>query len=414
MGSAACPIDDNLSVSRKMLLLAILAIGSATSFTNYGLLAPLLKAIAADFGVSDGAVGQLATLHAIASAATLLVITPWMDRFGRGRLLAFGATLLFAGTVSSALAPTFAWLFPARLVAGIGAALILPVCFAAAGDLYPDARKRTQAVAVIVSATALAPLIAFPILTQINAMANWRWAVAALLVPLAVLIAGSFGLPAHATTRRRMAGRRDYARHYRALLGNPETNWLLVGSLVRGVSWSSSMVYLGAFAVATYGLDANRLSLLFVTLGGVFLIATNVVPLVTRLISVRQLYVGSIVALLVNFSCAGLIAGEWGLFLFVVLLGIAGPGTFVAESVLLLDSYPSARGGVMSLNGIGSQVSTAAGAALTALILVLTDDYASAYRVLGLLLPVTVLALVISSRSRRMGVVEPDAALVRQ
>lgn len=399
------------SGKRRSLLLLLLAVGSATSFTNYGLLAPLLKPIAADFRVSDGAVGQLATLHAIASAMTLLIVTPWMDRFGRGRLLASGATLLLAGTVCSALAPGFAWLFPARLVAGVGAAVILPVCFAAAGDLFPDPRKRTQAVAIIVSATALAPLVAFPILTQIDVAAGWRWAVSALLVPLAVLIAGSFMLPANATTIQRMSGARDYARHYRALFRQQETNWLLVGSLVRGVSWSSSMVYLGAFAVTAYGLDANRLSVLFVTLGAVFLVATNVVPLVTRVVSVRRLYVGSIAILLANFTCAGLIAGEWGMFLFVVVLAIAGPGTFVAESVLLLESNPFARGGVMSLNGIGSQVSTAAGAAFTALILALTNDYAIVYRLLGLLLPFAVLALVASGRSRA-AMLEPDTVQV--
>ncbi|HUG16531.1 MAG TPA: MFS transporter [Thermomicrobiales bacterium] len=372
---------------------------------NVLLLTPVLKSIAADFSTSDAVVGQLATLHALATCVTALLITPWIDRFGRGRLLRLGAGLLLAGSICLALAPTFVWMFPARLMAGVGAAFIMPVCLAAAGDLFPDPRKRNQVVGLILAATALAFVIGLPILAQIDAAFGWRWAVAALIVPTIAIGGGSLWLPTQVIAPATFSVH-DYARHYRHVLGNWETDWLLAGHVVRGVAWYSALVYLGAYAVTSYGFDANRLSLLFVVIGGVFFVATNVMPLMTRLISPRQLFVASIVVLFVNFMCAGLIDDQWGMFLFVIVLSMAGAGMTVAESVLLLDSFPSARGGIMSLRSAGSEVSLAIGAAVAGLLLVLTNDYSTMYRLLGLALPLAVLTLALSRRKRR----EPEVA----
>ena len=394
-------------MSRTTILVVILSISSFTWATNFALLVPLLKQIAADFGTSDAATGLLATLHAIATGVTALVVTPWMDRVGRGRLLRIGAGLLFAGTVCSALAPGFAWLFPARLLAGIGAAFIMPVCLSAAGDLFVDEHKRNQVVGLVVAATALGGVIGMPILIQINAAAGWRWTIAALLVPIAVVFAGSFGLSSRAASHERVR-LSEYARHYRHVLSSRETNWLLAGHLLRGVTWYSSLLYLGAYAVTAYGLNANRLSLLFIVLGSIFFTATNVMPLVARIIPPRRLYALSMTILFVNFISAGLVTAQWGLFLFVAVLCVSGAGVAVAESVLLLDSHPTTRGGVMSLRSASVEFGTAAGAALVALLLVLTNDYASVYRLLGLLLPPVLLVLAMSGRQRRMTQPEPD------
>jgi predicted MFS family arabinose efflux permease len=396
---------------RSVLLLTILALSSFTWATNFGLLTPLLRSIGADVGMSDAAVGQLGTLHAIATGLTALLVTPWMDRVGRGRLLRVGAALLFAGTICSALAPGFGWLFPARLLAGIGAAFIMPVCLAAAADLFPEARKRNQAVGLVIAATALGGVIGMPLLIQIDAAAGWRWTIAALLIPIAIMFAGSFGLPSRATNDEPFhLG--DYARHYRRVLGSRETNWLLTGHLLRGITWYASLFYLGAFALTTYGLDADRLSLLFIGLGSVFFVATNLMPVVARAVGHHRLYTVAIIVLSANYLVAGQTTEPWGLYVFVAILCLAGAGVAVAESVLLLDSHPSARGGVMSLRSASVEIGMATGAALAAILLVLTDDYASVYRSFGLLLPPVLLPLMMSRR-RRVVVAQPEQLAVQ-
>jgi MFS transporter, ACDE family, multidrug resistance protein len=382
---------------RGIALASLLALGSFTWAMSFCRLIPLLKPIAAEFGKSDAAVGQLATLYSVATGITALIIAPVMDRFGRRSLLKLGAALLLIGIAGTALAPRFVWLFPAHLVAGIGAAFIMPVLFAAAGDLFSDQQKRTQAVGLVIGATGLAPLIGIPVLTQITNVAGWRWASAALLVLVAVMMLSSFWFPANPGKEMAFTAR-DYVRHYRAVLGNWETNWLITGHMVRGIAWYSALVYMAAYAITEYGMDANRLSLLFVTLGGTFVIATNVVPLTTRFIAPRRLFALSLLVLFANFLSVGMVGGEWSLFIFAVVLSIAGAGVGVGESVLLLDSFPSARGGVMSLRSAGTEFGTAIGAALLGLLLILFGDYATVYRAMGMLFPVTLITLYFSTR----------------
>jgi predicted MFS family arabinose efflux permease len=393
----ALAVDREENMRRGIILMSILALGAFTAAVAGMLFTPLLKLIAVDFGKSDAAVGQLVTLDAAATGVTALIITPWMDRFGRGALLRIGIGLLIAGTACTAFGPEFAWLVLGRLLAGVGAAFVLPVLFASAGDVFTDARQRNQAIGFVIAATSLSPLLGIPLLTQIASAAGWRWATASLLAPLVVVAAGSFLLPSGTRTATELSVR-GYARHYRDLISNRETSWLLAGHLARSIPWYSALVFLGAFAITQYDMTANQLTLLFVALGGTFFIATNLMPLVIRVIPPRRLYVLSILVLFANFMSAGLLTEQWALFVFVIVFSIAGGGMSVSESVLLLDSYPEARGGVMSLRSAIGELGTALGAALFGLLLILFVDYGTAYRVLGVLLPLGLVTLFMSTR----------------
>lgn len=398
--SDAIATSSTLPRRQMTAVIAVLSLGAFTYATNFGLFAPLLRPIAADLGKSDAAVGQLVTLHGVMTGFTALLITPWMDRFHRGLLLRTGALLLLLGTLGTALAPSFAWLFPARLLAGVGAAFVMPVCLAVAGEMFREAHHRNRAVSLVVAATALGPILGLPVLTQMAAITTWRWTVASLAVLILIVIAGSFWIPERSARRGEMKPA-SYLRHYQHVVSRWETNWLLAGHLLRGVAWYSVLIFVGAYAVTAHDFTASRLSLLYITLGSVFFASTNLVPYVLRLIQPRHLYLGAIVVLCANYLCVGLINAPWGLFLFVVVLAIAGAGISVPENVLLLESHPEARGGVMALRSANVEFSAAAGAVIVGLVLVVSHDYTTVFRVLGLLVPLCLLTMLVSGWQRR-------------
>jgi predicted MFS family arabinose efflux permease len=101
-------------------MVAVLIAGAFTTALNIMVTGPLLTAIATEFEKSEAATGQVATLTAAASGVTALVVAPSMDRWSRRTWLRFECSLLLAGTVFSALAPSFEWLLLGRTVAGIG------------------------------------------------------------------------------------------------------------------------------------------------------------------------------------------------------------------------------------------------------------------------------------------------------
>ncbi len=139
LNNALAPdVEDAPPHSANLLILLILGAGAFTSALNVTMLSPLLVDIAEHFDVTEAAAGQLATVTAASAGVMALTVAPWMDRYSRRFWLQLECTLLFIGTLLSALAPDFGVMFVGRIIAGIGGAVIGANCLAACNDLYPD------------------------------------------------------------------------------------------------------------------------------------------------------------------------------------------------------------------------------------------------------------------------------------
>src|SRR5688572_2883218 len=165
MDTAPDDASTHLASASQRALLIVLAVGGFTSALNVTLLSPLLVDIARTFDVSEAAAGQLATLTAASSGLMAITVAPWMDRYPRRFWLRLECALLTVGTLISALAPGFAWMFLGRVIAGIGGAVIGASCLAACGDLFPDKGDRNRAIGLINSAFTLGAVVGLPIVT---------------------------------------------------------------------------------------------------------------------------------------------------------------------------------------------------------------------------------------------------------
>jgi predicted MFS family arabinose efflux permease len=186
----------NVALDRRWLLVALLAVSAFASSLNFLLLSPLLKPIAGDLGIADATVGQLATMQALVAATTAVLAAPLLDRYPRALVLQIEFVILAAGTMLSAMAPSFGWLLAGRALAGLGGAFVMAGCLAAAGDLFPDEARRNRAIGFIWAAVTLASFLGVPIFAQLEAYAGWRVALVSLLVPVALGTIGTFWLPA--------------------------------------------------------------------------------------------------------------------------------------------------------------------------------------------------------------------------
>ena len=86
--------------------------------------------------------------------------------------------------------------------------------------------------------------------------------------------------------------------------------------------------------------------------------------------------------------------------LFIAIGSAAGAVLFICVNVALLDSLPSARGAVLSLQSTHLEVGGALGVAATGVGLALLTDDAATYRLLGLVTPAVALCLLVSARRR--------------
>jgi DHA1 family inner membrane transport protein len=387
------------SRSRGWLPLAVLSLGAFTSVLNATQLSPVLKPIAGDLGVSEGATGQLATVSAMVGTLVALVAAPSMDRFSRRGWLQGQAAVLIAATLFSALAPSFAWLVAARVLAGLGGAVIMANCFTAAGELYADPRQRDRAVGIIVSATTVAIVAGLPILAQIEDVAGWRWAIAFPLLPLALLIVGARWLP---TEEKRLSlDHREMVTGYRRVLGHRPTLGLLGGMAVFALAYVGWLTYFGAYVETDFAAGANTLSALFLVAGVAEMIANNLTPsLLCRVAPRRVFAVAAAIMAADLLATDALFTGLWTLFISIAVISVCAAALYIAGNALLLDALPNARGTVMALGSASVGGGAAVGSLIGGAALATFGGYADVYRLLGLLLPLAIVAVILGTRVR--------------
>ena len=132
-------------------------VGAAFVSSTGGLaFGPLLPLIAADLGVGVAALGQLPALAALAAAALALGIGPLADRHGHGRALALALLGLAVALLGVGLAPGYAFLAVALLLAAPGQAAVSPTAQAIAGARFAGGARR-RAIGWITAASPAPP-----------------------------------------------------------------------------------------------------------------------------------------------------------------------------------------------------------------------------------------------------------------
>jgi MFS family permease len=109
----------------------------------------------------------------------------WADRRGPLPSLFAGQLLMAAGSAMAGLAPTFTVLLAGRLIAGLGAGLIVVALYVVIGRAYPDA-LRPRVFSWVSAAWVLPSLVGPPIAGWLSSTWSWRWVFLIVLAPIAV------------------------------------------------------------------------------------------------------------------------------------------------------------------------------------------------------------------------------------
>ncbi|WP_328394674.1 MFS transporter [Nocardia sp. NBC_00416] len=115
-----------------------------------------LPAIGHDVGGGSATLQWVVDGYVVAIAGLLPAAGPVGDRIGHRPVVLTGFAVFGAASLACALAPTAAALIGARVVQGIGAALLLPSTLAVIVHAYPEAGARSRALGVWAAASSLA------------------------------------------------------------------------------------------------------------------------------------------------------------------------------------------------------------------------------------------------------------------
>lgn len=174
------------SEKTRWLGLVFISIAVALIIVDSTIVNVAIPSIVDDLGISSTQVQWVQESYTLVFAALLLVFGTLADRFGRRRITLFGVALFAVASVFAALVTTGELLILARLIQGIGGAMILPASLSTINATF---RGRERAIAFAVWGSTIGGMAAVgPLLGGwLTTYFSWRWAFG-INVPLGVII----------------------------------------------------------------------------------------------------------------------------------------------------------------------------------------------------------------------------------
>src|SRR4051794_28152059 len=161
-------------MNRDRLIPLIIAVALFMENMDSTIIATSLPAIAADIGANPLAL-KLAVTSYLLSLAVFIPASGWTaDRFGARRVFRAAIAIFVIGSIGCAFAGSLSGFVLARIVQGLGGAMMTPV-----GRLVLvrsiDRRKLVDAMAWVTMPALIGPIIGPPVGGFITTYATWHW-----------------------------------------------------------------------------------------------------------------------------------------------------------------------------------------------------------------------------------------------
>lgn len=171
---------------RRWMGLVFISLAVALIIVDSTIVSVAIPSIVDELGVTSTQVQWIQESYTLVFAALLLVFGTLADRLGRRRMLIAGVAIFTIASVLAALAPSGGLLIGARILQGVGGAMVLPSTVSLLNATFRG-RERGIAFAVwgstIGGMVAVGPLLGGWLTTDFS----WRWAFA-INVPLGIVI----------------------------------------------------------------------------------------------------------------------------------------------------------------------------------------------------------------------------------
>lgn len=189
------------------LLLWLVAIGFFMQTLDGTIVNTALPAMAASLGESPLRMQSVVVAYSL-TMAMLIPASGWVaDRFGTRRVFAAAIVLFVLGSVLCALAPNLGFLVAARVIQGMGGAMLMPVGRLAVLRAFPR-EQFLKAMSFVAIPGLIGPLIGPTLGGWMVEFASWHW------IFLVNVPVGLVGLAA--TLRHMPEGRQDWGRRFDA------------------------------------------------------------------------------------------------------------------------------------------------------------------------------------------------------
>lgn len=174
-----------LPVGRPGLVLAICCTSLFLVTVDGSIVHTALPSIQRDLGGGVNGLQWVVDGYLMVMASLLVLAGSVADRLGRRRVFVTGLVLFGASSLLCGLAPSVPVLVVARVVQGVGAAMLNPVALSIIVGVFPDVRRRARAIGAWSAVSGLGIAAGPPLGGLVVELGGWRW-VFLVTVPVAV------------------------------------------------------------------------------------------------------------------------------------------------------------------------------------------------------------------------------------
>lgn len=177
MASLTPPSVDNSNqdISRPdtRWVLPVTILGSSMGFIDGSVVNVALPSIQADLHSTLATMQWVINSYMLMLASLILLGGSLGDRFGRRRIFIVGLVIFAVASAACGLAATAGWLIVARMVQGLGAALLVPASLAIIGAAYAE-EARGRAIGTWAAAAAVMTAVGPPLGGWLVDAVGWR------------------------------------------------------------------------------------------------------------------------------------------------------------------------------------------------------------------------------------------------
>ncbi|NHN25251.1 MFS transporter [Flavobacterium jejuense] len=166
------PVEHNSRQLRAILVtvcIALMAVIASVSGLNVA-----QPNLAIEFKASQNTVLWMINIYTISLAALLLPLGALGDRLGRRPILLAGLIIFGIANLAAGISTSSAMIIVARLLSGIGAAMIMPITLAVITSTFPS-EERSKAIGIWTAVAGGGGIIGMYLSAVLVDYANWRW-----------------------------------------------------------------------------------------------------------------------------------------------------------------------------------------------------------------------------------------------
>lgn len=166
-------VTDMVGGPERKRVIVLLACVLALAGADVGAIGAASASLRTDFGLSNGQIGALVSVVALAGGLATIPIGMLTDRINRVRLLAASVVMWALGMVGCAFAPDFWWLILTRVGLGVVVAVAGPAIASLAGDLFFP-HERGRVLGFILAGEFIGTGLGYAVAGLVTAVFPWR------------------------------------------------------------------------------------------------------------------------------------------------------------------------------------------------------------------------------------------------